>query len=363
MQALRLCGWMSWAQQVINDSGFHRTTILAKVSRELLEDSAVQTVKPRVSLIQAESYDRSRLRASLEELLAPLGGIQAFVKLGDRVLLKPNLLTGARPGKEATTRPEIVYCLAQMVREAGGKPFLGDSPAFGSAKGVAIASGYGAMLDELLLPVVDFKGQRYRTVGEDFAHLLLSKEAMEADVVINLPKLKSHVQLTLTLGVKNLFGCVPGKMKAWWHMEAGKEPERFGTMLVETARAIAPTLTILDGIIGHEGNGPSGGEPRSLGVLAASTDVFALDRTLVEIVNADPATIPTVAASQRLGLCPEIAEMTFPLRSPQDLQVLDWRFPEKLIPIDFAAPRVVKSTFKHLYIRFIKEPMGMYVKS
>lgn len=321
------------------------------------------TLKPTVSLVRAMSYEQSQLRADLEQLLEPLGGMGAFVKLGERVLLKPNLLMGSRPGRECTTRPEVVYCITQMVREAGGKPFLGDSPAFGSAQGVAVANGYAPMLEELLLPVVDFKGKRYQSIGEDFGHLLICKEAMEADVVINLPKVKSHVQLTLTMGVKNLFGCVPGKMKAWWHLEAGKDSDRFGTMLVETARAIAPNLTILDGIIGHEGNGPSGGEPRFLGLLAASSNVFALDRAVVEILNADPAAIPTIAAAQRLGICPESTEVEYPLRSPQELQVLDWKFPEKLVPIDFGAPRVLKSTFKHLYIRFIKEPMEMYAKS
>ncbi len=321
------------------------------------------TMKPTVSLVRAVSYEQSQLRADLEELLEPLGGMGAFVKLGDRVLLKPNLLMGSRSGRECTTRPEIVYCITQMVREAGGKPFLGDSPAFGSAQGVAVANGYAPMLAELLLPVVDFKGKRYPTVGENFGHLLISKEAMEADVVINLPKVKSHVQLTLTIGVKNLFGCVPGKMKAWWHLEAGKDSDRFGTMLVETARAIAPNLTILDGIIGHEGNGPSGGEPRQLGLLAASSNVFALDRTVVEILNADPAAVPTIAAAQKLGICPELTNIEYPWRSPQEVQVLDWKFPDKLIPIDFGAPRVLKSTFKHLYIRFIKEPMEMYAKS
>src|SRR3712207_2670936 len=238
-----------------------------------------------VSLIRAESYDQQRLRTSLESLLEPLGGIEAFVKQGDRVLLKPNLLTGGRPGKECITRPELVYGVAQLVKEAGGKPFFGDSPAFGSARGVAIANGYLPLLEELNIPVVEFHGQRYETVSHSFNHLRLCREAMEADVVINLPKLKSHVQLTVTMGVKNLFGCVPGKMKAWWHMEAGKDEARFGEMLVETARAIDPDLTILDGIIGHEGNGPSGGEPRQLNVLGASSDVFALDRSIVEILK------------------------------------------------------------------------------
>ncbi len=315
---------------------------------------------PTVSLLRAESYDRPRLSASLETLLEPLGGISAFVKPGDRVLLKPNLLTGARPGKECTTRAELVYCVAQMVQQAGGIPFLGDSPAFGSARGVAVANGYQPLLDELKLPIIDFQGQRYETVGEEFNHLLLSKEAMDADVVINLPKVKSHSQLTLTLGVKNLFGCVPGKMKAWWHMEAGKDSVRFGNMLVETARTIAPDLTILDGIIGHEGNGPSNGEPRFLGVLGASANVFALDRAMIEVLNADPAKIPTVAASQRLGVCPDLEAITFPHCTPEELRILDWKLPDRMMPIDFGLPRVLKSTFKHFYIRFIKEPLAAY---
>ncbi|MBD2343874.1 DUF362 domain-containing protein [Anabaena subtropica] len=320
----------------------------------------MQTQKSSVSLIRATSYEREALQESLVTLLEPLGGMATFVKPGQRVLLKPNLLTGSRPTKECTTRPELVYAVAKMVIAAGGQPFLGDSPAFGSAKGVAIANGYQSLIQELNLPIIDFHGKRYETVSENFNHLLLSKEVIEADVVINLPKVKSHSQLTLTLGVKNLFGCVPGKMKAWWHLEAGKDADRFGEMLVETARAINPDLTILDGIIGHEGNGPSGGEPRALGILAAASDIFALDRAMVEILNVPPHQVPTVAASQRLGVCPEIADIEFPNLHPDLLKIDDWRLPDKLMPIDFAMPRVIKSTFKHFYIRFIKEPMSAY---
>lgn len=149
-------------------------------------------------------------------------------------------------------------------------------------------------------------------------------------------------------------------MKAWWHMEAGKDANRFAEMLVETAKAINPSLTILDGIIGHDGNGPSNGEPRALGILAAASNVFALDRAMVEILNVPPQQVPTVAASQRLGLCPELTEIDFPHLEPDLLKIEDWRLPDKLVPIDFAMPRVIKSTFKHLYIRFIKEPMTAY---
>jgi uncharacterized protein (DUF362 family) len=317
-------------------------------------------MQPIISLTRVTTYELEELLAQLRAVLAPLGGMAAFVKPGDRVLLKPNLLTGARPTKECVTRPEVAYCVAKLVQEAGGKPFLGDSPAFGSAHGVAKANGYLELMAELDLPIVEFKGKRYETIGEEFNHLRLCKEAMEADVVINLPKVKSHMQLTMTLGVKNLFGCVPGKMKAWWHMEAGKDADRFGMMLVETARSIDPDLTIIDGILGHEGNGPSAGEPRELGVLGAATDVFALDRAMLDILQVDPDRVPTMRAAQQLGLASELDDMVFPLMRPEQLQIIGWQLPEKMMAIDFGAPRVLKSTFKHLYIRFIKEPMNAY---
>ena len=110
-----------------------------------------------VSLVRADSYELQELKSSIEYLLKPLGGIEKIVSPGDRVLLKPNLLTGSRPTKECITRPEIVYCVAQLVIDAGGKPFLGDSPAFGSARGVAKANGYLPLCAELNLPIVEFK--------------------------------------------------------------------------------------------------------------------------------------------------------------------------------------------------------------
>lgn len=339
------------------------TVIEGILCQRRIRDRYRRYMSATVSLVSARTYDAASLATALETLLAPLGGIASVVKPGDRVLLKPNLLTGSRPGKECITRPEVVAAVARMVLDAGGKPFLGDSPAFGSARGVIERNGYLPLIEALNLPVVEFSGERYATESDRFAHLRLSKEAVDADVVINLPKVKSHMQLTLTLGVKNLFGCVPGKMKAWWHLEAGKDAACFGEMLVETARAIAPDLSIIDGIIGHQGNGPSGGEPRLLGLLGASRDVFALDRALVDILQVEPASIPTIAASQRLGCCPELEAIAFPLARPQELRVDDWQLPAQMYPIDFGLPRIARSTFKHLYIRWIKEPLQAYSRS
>ncbi len=345
-----------------------RCDVCTEAGEKAVEEKSMPSVGlPLVSLLGAGTYEVEALQQHLAALLSPLGGMAHFVKPGDRVLLKPNLLTGARPAKECTTRPELIYCVAKMVQAVGGKPFLGDSPAFGSARGVAKANGLLEWADKADLPIVEMHGKRYAVkheeTAESFENFLLAKEAMDADVVINLPKVKSHVQMTVTLGVKNLFGCVPGKMKAWWHMEAGKDAQRFSAMLVETARMISPDLTIIDGIMGHEGNGPSGGEPKALGVLAASPDVFALDRAMVEILGVSPEQVPILVESQRLGLCSSLAKIRFPLQQPGELKINDWQLPTQMMPIDFGAPRVLRSTFKHLYIRFIKEPMAAYSAS
>lgn len=317
---------------------------------------------PIVSLSRADTYEPMLLRQALETLLEPLGGMGRFVKPGNRVLLKPNLLTATATARECVTRPELVVCVASMVKAAGGKPFMGDSPAFGSARGVAKANGYLPMLESLEIPIVEFTGRRYERPGHTLDHLRLSKEAMEADRVINLPKVKSHVQLTLTLGVKNLFGCVPGKMKAWWHLEAGKDVVRFAAMLVETADAIRPDLTVADGIVGHGGNGPSGGYPYPLGVLGASDDCFALDLALARVLAVDPDSIPTIATSRMLGMLSDEDAIAYPLYRPQDLAVAQWPLPSRMTPIDFGVPRIFRSSLKQLYIRLIKEPIALYAR-
>lgn len=305
-----------------------------------------------VSLQRLSTYDLDPLRQALADLLAPLGGMETVIQnLGvdqPRVLLKPNLLTGSRVGQECTTRPEIVQVVAEAVIAAGGRPFIGDSPAFGSARGVAEKNGLLPVCEALDLPIVEFKGQRVSSAGPTFEHLRISREALGADGIINLPKVKSHMQLRVTLGVKNLFGCVPGKVKAWWHMEIGKDPVRFGRMLVETALTIGPQLTIADGIIGHEGNGPSGGSPRALGLLAASPDLFALERVLLAILAADLEQVPVYLAAQELGVMPQLDQI--PVLGPEwgSFVLEDWQWPERMMTIDFDTPRVVRSTIRHL---------------
>ncbi len=312
-----------------------------------------------VSLLRATSYNQPDLAQGIQAVLNPLGGMQAVVQPGQRVLLKPNLLTGARPTKECTTRPEFIAAVIREVQAAGGIPMIGDSPAFGTARGVAKANGLLEICEDLKVKIVEFNGGSFDSAGATFAHLRLSKEAMGADVIINLPKVKSHAQLTLTLGVKNMFGCVPGKLKAWWHLDSGKDALRFGKMLVETCATLAPQLTIIDGIIGHEGLGPSNGEPRALGILGASTDVFALDRVFCYLLNVDPDLVPTLRAATELNIgAQSLGEITCLGPELETLRCLDWQLPSIMAPIDFGVPRVARSFMRDLLVRWVKEPLG-----
>jgi len=257
----------------------------------------------RVSVTTCLTYSKVEVRKALEKVLAPFGGIDAFVKKGERVLLKPNLLGASPPERGVTTHPSVVEAVAEMVRETGGNPFIGDSPAIGPFRRVASKTGMEEVARRLSIPLVELKEEREIVSPEEFLfrRITLSREALEADKVINLPKLKTHSMMALTLGVKNLFGCVPGFKKASWHLKAQKR-ETFATLLLEIYLHIRPALTIADGIVAMEGSGPQSGDLRPLGLLAASEDAILLDAFLSRFVGLPPQRLPTLQAAKRKGI-------------------------------------------------------------
>jgi len=234
-----------------------------------------------------------------------IGRINSFVKRGDRVLLKPNLLYGKSPEKAVTTHPSIVKGIIQMVREEGGFPFLGDSPGLGSAIGVSEKSGIKRVADAMDCPIVEFNRPVLppERKGRIFKNIEIDQAIFEADVIINLPKWKTHAQMLLTLGVKNLFGCVPGPRKALWHLKAGDDYKIFAQMLVDIYLMIQPSLTILDGIVGMEGSGPNSGDPIPLGLLLATSDPLSLDQIVCDLLGISRNSLMTnrVAFEQGLG--------------------------------------------------------------
>jgi len=257
----------------------------------------------RVALRQCREYDTSKVAKAVEKAVEDLGGIDRFVGKGSRVLLKPNLLIARPADKHVTTHPEVVRAMIKLVKRAGGKPTVGDSPAIGSAIKVARKSGIADVAKEEGVEVVDFNNpvEVDNPTETRFKKFKIDQAVLDADVVINMPKLKSHGQMTLTLGVKNLFGVVPGTRKTQWHLAAGTDRMHFARMLVDLYRKVSPALTLMDGIIGMQGNGPQSGDPRKLGLVAASEDAAALDAVICEIVGLEREKMPTTLAADEMG--------------------------------------------------------------
>lgn len=258
-----------------------------------------------VSIVNCQSYDEEEVLKALQRSIHLIGGIERIIKGGDRVLLKPNLLYGKHPEKAVTTHPSVVKGMIQIVREAGGIPFIGDSPSIGGLERAAEKAGIKRVADESKCPLTEFNQPLLPSKGgrRFFKQLEIDRRVLEADVVINLPKWKTHGQMLLTLGVKNLFGCVPGPKKALWHLKAGDDRKVFAHMLIDLYRVIQPSLTILDGIIGMEGNGPGSGDPIPLGLILASRDPLSIDQIVCDLLKISRKTLPTnrVALEEGMG--------------------------------------------------------------
>ncbi len=260
-------------------------------------------MKTTVVIEKCDSYEREAVVDAVRRCVEHLGGMSRFVRPGRSVLLKPNLLRGAKPGKAVVTHPEVVRAAALSAREAGGEVSLGDSPSLTQLANTLAQSGYDGFMREIGVRAQPFEEVREVDTGiEGPLHRIeIAAPPLDADVVINLPKLKTHAQMYMTLAVKNLFGCIAGKRKLGWHLKAGRDYEHFGRMLLQVAKAVSPALTIVDGIVGMEGNGPQSGTPRRLGVIIAGTDCAAVDVVICKMLSIDPDLLYTHKAAREAG--------------------------------------------------------------
>lgn len=255
-----------------------------------------------VSLQQCEDYSETEVERTLTALLEPLGGMAHFVTPGQRVLLKPNLLAGKPPEAAVTTHPAIVAAVARMVRQAGGDVLIGDSPGLGSFERVAARSGISSAATAVGATLVPFAETRSVGATGMFRQLELATAYLDADVVINLPKLKTHEMMTMTCGVKNLYGAVVGPAKAGLHLTAGHSRELFAGLLLEIAQARPVALTIVDAVLAMEGNGPNSGTPRQCGLLLAGSNPVAVDTIAARLAGIPGHLLPVEQEARRRGL-------------------------------------------------------------
>ena len=256
---------------------------------------------PVVSIIRCAEYDRELTFAAIKQAVDLVGGMHAFVKPGERVLIKPNLLKARPPEAAVTTHPEVVRAVIRLVRNAGGEPMVGDSPGMGDLRKVCEKAGILDVVNEEGATLVELdEVVQVRNRGR-FQRFEIARAAYEADAIINLPKLKTHGMTTLTGAVKNLFGCVPGKRKVQWHFNTGVNHELFAAMLNELCALLKPRLTIMDAVIGMEGNGPGSGEPRPIGVVISGRDPVAVDVVSSNVVGVSPDKLPLIRAAAAAG--------------------------------------------------------------
>ena len=300
-----------------------------------------KTVTDKVSAVYIDSYEYTKLRDAVTTLLESLGGIETFVKRGERVLLKPNMLSAKEPDMAVTTHPTLVRVVTELVQACGASVMIGDSPGVDGFHRVAEKTGISAVASESGAELVPFKETVTAQSCGIFKRIELARVYLEADKIINLPKLKTHEMMTLTCAVKNLFGAVVGTAKAGWHLKAGASRDRFARLLLEIYLLKKPVLNIVDAIWAMEGDGPSSGEPTRVNALIAGANAIAVDTFAARLAGLPPDLLYVEREAERMrlsGADPEKIEIVGanitllnrkPFRLPKGLDT-QFGFPEFL---------------------------------
>ncbi|HNY22699.1 MAG TPA: DUF362 domain-containing protein [Treponemataceae bacterium] len=259
--------------------------------------------KSKVAVIRCESYDEDVVYAAVSRGVELLGGIGAFVRKGEKILMKPNVLAGSAPELAVTTHPAVFNAVARILTAADVEVSYGDSPGFGKPLDALAKSGLSQVAERYGIPLADFEhGQSVENpdgfVGKRFD---LSNAALETDGIVSLPKMKTHALTRVTGAVKNQFGCVYGLNKAAFHVRVPNQV-LFSKMLIDLNLMLKTRLFVMDGIMAMEGNGPRGGTPVAMNCLIISSDPIAVDSTFCRMIDLDPTFIPTITHGAERGL-------------------------------------------------------------
>ena len=271
-------------------------------------------METNVFLTSCPDYAPEHVQTAVDRILAGFGGTSGiFGDLrGKTVFLKVNLISPVPPERAATTHPAVASAVARRLVEAGARVILGDTCTTANTEaaldrlyritGMAeAAAGSGA---ELL------RSTEHRTVenptglvGRSFD---LIAPALDADFIISCAKLKTHGLAYYTGAVKNLFGCIPGLEKAGTHA-AHPDKEEFHRLICDLCDYLCPTFSIVDGVVGMEGPGPSNGSPKEAGVLGGAKNPYALDLAMCECISLSPTSVPVLREGVRRGWIPRTA--------------------------------------------------------
>lgn len=317
-------------------------------------------MKSKVHLQKIESYSLDSVEQFVRDSLKVLDPEASLFSPGQKVLLKPNLLRGFKPERCVTTHPVVMEAVCRVLKDLSvSQIVISDSPALGSLSAVADKAGYGFLEKKYgaqILPLTDpipFEN------AEQVPHLKIAGCLEQYDRIINLPKVKAHCQMTMTLGIKNLFGLVIGKRKPALHCLVKNDKLKFGKMLIDIARHVNPCLTIVDGIQAMQGQGPINGTPYPLGVMGAAKDMTALDRIFADLVSIPLDKVYALQAA-RLKQFGQFHVEDMEISGIADYQSLAVEDFKQAYPIDisFNPLKLFKSFLKQFYEVGIKENLS-----
>jgi len=299
-----------------------------------------------VALERCASYNREGLLEVVDKVCR---AISLKVSSGSMVLLKPNLVSGGSgPEHLACTSPQFVAAVAEWCLGQGARVKVGDSPAFGTARKVMRACGMEEALRPLDVELVNFNRARRMEMACGLT-VPVAAEALDCDLLLNLPRVKAHNQLYVSLAVKNYFGVVAGMRKAFHHAVHGDKGNRFEALLADLPEVFPGSFSLVDGITAMEKSGPMKGDPYPLQVVAASGDPVSLDTALVKIIGGDLKKSQLWVEYHNRGVAgTSLEDITFPLKAPDDLAVSDFLFPRIMTPVSFNPMRMLISSCRRI---------------
>lgn len=310
-------------------------------------DTGMDLSSTAVALTSCRTYDQRLLDESFERMWTACS-IPLNLK-GLHVLLKPNLIS-ARHGLLACTQGEFILAATHWFLARGSRVSIGDSPAFGTAGPVLARIGIREELQSLGVRICDFRKKRDLVLPSGI-RAGFAADALECDLLVNLPRIKAHTQLRVTMAVKNYFGCIVGMQKPVWHMIYGGCPGRFESHIVELLSELPDSISIVDGITAMHENGPIRGKAFPLGLTACAASPVALDRALLEVIGIDPALSPIMQECLRAGLPgAKLADVDFPLMQPGEFSVDEFAVPVELSPVRFNPFRFGRSSLRRMLL-------------
>jgi len=264
---------------------------------------------------------------------------------GRRVLLKPNLISSRGP-RLACSDWRVIRAAAEWFIDQGAQVLVGDSPAFGTSRSVLRNQRIMEHLHDLHLRVIQCKTPIQKTLSQG-RKITVCQEALDCDLFVNLPRVKAHSQMYMSLAVKNVFGIVCGMRKALAHMQNGPDHELFGALMLDLVALLPPAIGIIDGIEGMHRTGPLTGELIQLGFVGASDNQLALDSMTHQLLRLDPVRSPVIKAARARALAGAFPEqLDYPWGTVQDFSPPPFVAPDFLQPVPFNPFRFAAGSIK-----------------